>query len=161
MTRTYARRRAADPTAWARALSNSQPTGHAEAVRITNLIRIAFENLKAGTGDADDFSRLAAAINVGIVRGEAIDQEVVDVMNRACEALLECSRRFAQHGRFGFAGPELAAVADAIDWYSQILEASTPNQMEAAVHESMRRITRGDGYEPAHSANDSNRRTAA
>lgn len=92
-------------------------------------IRLAFEKLKLGTADGEQFDRVAAAINVGLIRAEQIDQLAAETMKMGISALTHCSEIHQRHGRFGFTGPDLLAMNDAIELYEGILRLSTPKQM--------------------------------
>lgn len=126
------------------AFRNSQPTSPAEVQRIMLLIRLAYEKLKAGHGSADDFDRLGAALNVGLIRAEAIGQPLVEAFKAAGEAMLACDGRHLKVGRYGFSGTELLAMNAAVDLYSEILSLSSPNQMQWAVEEGCRRLKAGE-----------------
>jgi hypothetical protein len=144
--------RARNPTAWAAAIANSQPTPAADVTRIMVSARMSYERLKQGDAPASDFERLAAVLNVGLIRGESIGAEVVEAMKLAMEAILECHSLHQRHGRWGFTGPGIQAMNEALELYEQILGASSPNQMEAAVKESYRRMVAGQYHatdEPA------------
>ncbi|MNY35119.1 hypothetical protein D3C86_1695040 [compost metagenome] len=92
----------------------------------------AFCQLRAGSIDDDMFDRLAACINVGLVRAEQIDPVCVAPMVAARDALIRCDGIRGRHGRYGFDGPGLQAVAAALDVYEEILRNSTPQQMAEA-----------------------------
>lgn len=132
-----------NPIAWAAAIANSRPTPAADVTRIMVSVRMSYERLKLGDAPASDFERLAAVLNVGLIRAESIGQEVVEAMKLAMEAILECHRLHERHGRWGFTGPGLHAMNAALEFYEQILGSSSPNQMEAAVKESYRRMVAG------------------
>lgn len=129
------------------AIDNSKPMRESEVQRIMVLIRLSYEKLKAGHGTDADFSRIAAVINVGLIRAESIHPELVQDFNSAGTAVLECSRIRQRHGKFGFTGPHILAMNTALDMYGQILAASSPNQMDEALQEAMRRIRRGEYQE--------------
>lgn len=141
MSRKHTRRKyQAASTAWAYAIAANQEMDQAHATSIMVLIRTAFERLKSGAGEDDDFDRLAVSINVGIVRAEAIDPLAVTYMLQGRDALIEADRIMGEHGRYGFTGPALIAIGEALDLYEQILRKSTPRQMELAANESARQM---------------------
>lgn len=145
-------RTARNPTSWAAAIANSQPTPAADVTRIMVSARMSYERLKLGDAPASDFERLAAVLNVGLIRAESIAPEVVEAMKEAIEALLHCHSLHQRHGRWGFTGPGLQAMNAALELYEQILAQSSPLQMEAAVKESYRRMVAGQFHtvnEPA------------
>jgi len=134
------RRWHASPTSWIETLaSNSdQCPKHASDVMLT--LKIAFEALKSGSGEVHHFNDITAAFSVGVVRAEAIDPMAAVTMQRGIDAMKNCDRIQMQHGRYGFHGPDLAAVHDALELYAGILELSKPIQMELAAREAARRM---------------------
>jgi hypothetical protein len=110
------------------------------AVPILNLVKAAYELLRTGGGEPKHFDRLAGAFNVALVRAESIDPLAEQTMLAGIEAMKRCDGIWQRHGRYGFTGPDLTAVTDAIELYEGILRLSTPFQMEAAVNEAARRM---------------------
>jgi hypothetical protein len=125
------------------AITACQPFPEAEVTRILIKVHDAFAQLRNGSADVDLFDRMAAVLNVGMVRCEAIGQQGVEVFKRAQEALMEADRFFGSYKRFGFTGPGLVAMRLAIALYEEILRASTPRQMADAQQECIRRISAG------------------
>lgn len=107
---------------------------------IMAMVRMALERLKVGTGNAKDFDRVGAAFNVALVRAESIDFRAVEVMQAGIEAIEECDRLQQRHRKYGFTGPGLVAVGDAMNLYEDILRLSPPVLMERAVEEVARRM---------------------
>jgi hypothetical protein len=130
----------ASPTAWIETLAANSDQCPAHATEVVVLVRTAFEVLKSGHGEPADFDRLASAFNVGLVRSELIDPLAEQTMQAGIEALRERDRIQQKHGRYGFTGPGLVAVADAIELYEGILRLSKPIQMQRALEEAARRM---------------------
>lgn len=126
------------------AIANSQPTRHSEVLRIMNMVRISYEKLKAGHGDDNDFGRLAATVNVGMIRAEDIDPQLVGMFQAAGDALLEAARIQKRHGKYGFTGPDILTMNAALELYQQLLTLSSPNQMASAAEEGSRRYAAGE-----------------
>lgn len=135
-----AKRIPARATAWIDAIAGSKPPPEEDATLVVNRVRFAFEKLKNGTTDCAQFDRLAACINVGMIRAESIDPFCVQTMAAAIQALGRVDAIYGRHRRYGFHGPDLEVVKDAVHLYEEILRNSTPLQMEAAVNESARRM---------------------
>lgn len=91
-----------------------------------------FERCKDGTGDEDDFDHVAMILNVCKVRALDIDATLADMIERAQDAMVRAKERYLRLGRFGFDGPGLTQVADALDAAQAIIDASSPLQMRAA-----------------------------
>ena len=109
------------------AANSEQPKANADQIMLS--IRLAFEKLKLGMASGEQFDRVAAAINVGLIRAEQIDPLAAETMKMGASALMGCAAIHERHGRFGFTGPDLLAMNDAIDLYEGILRLSTPKQM--------------------------------
>ena len=109
------------------AANSEQPEANANRIMLT--LRVAFEKLKTATEDDAQVDRLAAAINVGLIRAEAIDKRAEEVMLAGVQAMMSCGCIHSRHGRYGFTGPDLLAMNDAMDLYENILRLSTPKQM--------------------------------
>ncbi|GAB3763543.1 hypothetical protein GCM10028796_17220 [Ramlibacter monticola] len=119
-------------------------------------IHDAFAQLRGGGADQDLFDRIAVVINVGLIRSEQIGQQGVELFQAAQKALMEAARIRCDHGRFGFTGPGLETLKEAIALYEEILAASSPRQMNLAQDEVLRRIRMGEVYCPEALAVDTN-----
>jgi hypothetical protein len=139
-TAAKAKRYYADPTSWITTLAANSDQCPQHATSIVVKVRTAFERLKSGSGEPADFDRVGAAINVGLVRSESIDPLAEQTMQAGADAMVECDGFWQRHGRFGFTGPGLTAVTDAIELYEGIVRMSKPIQMERAVEEVARRL---------------------
>lgn len=136
MTRRYR----ADPMAVLRRLGQAQ-MGSAANVESQASVRLAFSFLRDGTASPSDFDRLVKAINTAKIRALEIGAaELIDAVTAGQHTLSECRRRYTEHGRFGFADLELKSMADALDAYEAIENASSALQMEEAWRTSLRSL---------------------
>jgi len=136
------KRRVKNLTSWAETIAARQPMARAVADDVMAKLYSAFGDLKAGSTDDDLFDRLAAAINVGIVRAEQIAPACVAPMLTARDALMRCDDIRGRHGRYGFDGPGLLAMAAGLDVYEEMVRNSTPQQMREAMTASIARMRR-------------------
>lgn len=136
------KRHAKNPTTWATAIVARQQMAPAVADDIMAKLYSAFGDLKAGSTDDDLFDRLAATINVGIVRAEQIAPACVEPMLAARDALIRCDDIRGRHGRYGFDGPGLLAMAAGLEVYEEMVRNSTPQQMREAMTASIARMRR-------------------
>jgi hypothetical protein len=120
------------------AANTEQPKENADRIMVA--IRLAFEKLKIGSAGMDEFDRLSAAINVGLIRAELIDPLAEETMVKGVGALMRCADIHSRHGKFGFTGPDLELMNDAVDLYEGILRLSTPKQMLDALDVAARRM---------------------
>lgn len=123
------------------AARQSFPTEDADLIMVR--VNDAFGQVAAGSADDDLFDRLAAMLNVGLIRCEEIGRAGVEVFLSGQQALMEADGLRARHGHYGFTGPGLGAMRGAIALYDEILRASTPVQMASALEECVRRIRAG------------------
>lgn len=129
-----------DHTAWVGVLAARQQTAEPVADDIMTKLHSAFKDLRAGSTDDDLFDRLAAAINVGLLRAEQIAPACVDAMLAARDALIQCDEIRGRHGRYGFNGPGLASMVAGLDLYEEMVRKSTPQQMRMAMTASLKRM---------------------
>lgn len=99
-----------------------------------------FDALKNGSSDDELFDRLASSMNTALIRAESIGQEAVDVILAAHTAMNECRDIYMRHGRFGFTGTGLQAMAEGLELYQQIVSLSTPRQILEAADQAHRRV---------------------
>lgn len=136
MTRRYR----ADPMAVLRRLGQAR-MGSATTTEGQASVRLAFSFLHNGSGAPSDFDRLVKALNTAKIRALEIGApELIDAITAGQLTLSECRRRYTEHGRFGFAGPELKSMAGALDAYEAIENASSALQMEEAWRTSLRSL---------------------
>ena len=95
-------------------------------------VRGAYERLKDGTADEDDFLLAGLAINMAKVRAMEISEYLADEIEKAQDAMNRCRERFLKHGRFGFDGEGLQAMEYAIEAHDEILVNSSRKQMQDA-----------------------------
>lgn len=128
-----------DFTSWICTIVGNKEQQEENATRIMNEIRVAFELLKSGQAQVAHFDRVAAALNVGLARAELIDALVEETMQKGIDAMYSCFDINERHGRYGFTGPDILAVTDAINVYDGILRLSTPRMMNDAADTAHRR----------------------
>lgn len=133
-----------DPGALQRVMARIEPFTEPEQSQLTLPIRTAYERLRTGVGAAQDFHDLAGAINLTMVRCEAIDPMAEITAIDARDAMMRCWQRHLNTGKWGFDGPALQALPPAIDLHEQLVRLSTPLQMAQAMQETIRRMTAGD-----------------
>ena len=134
------RRMWADPMASVHVLAANTEQPKENADRIMVAIRLAFEKLKIGSAGGEDFDRVSAAINVGLIRAELIDPLAEETMVKGVGAMMRCADIHRRHGKFGFTGPDLELMNDAVTLYEGILRLSTPKQMLDALDMAARRM---------------------
>lgn len=100
----------------------------------------AFADLKAGSTDDELFDRLASTFNAALIRAESIDELCLAPLQDAADALRRCDAIRARHGRYGFDGPGLQAMAAGLEVCEEIIRNSSPKQMFDAFAESVTRI---------------------
>lgn len=113
-------------------LANAMPHEPGEKTEEHIKTRAAFDRLRDGTADTDDFDHVAMTINMAKVRALEIDATLADMLERGQDAMQRCKDRYFRMRRFGFDGPGLMEVTDAIDATESIIDASSPLQMRHA-----------------------------
>lgn len=135
--RAHAKRRVqADPASIYKVLNRLQPFNAAELLKLELPLRLSFEALRTGTGTESDWSDIAAAINVVVMRSRDIGWQCEQPAGEASDALVRMYQRAQTTGRWAFDGPGLQAVEIGIELHEQLCRLSTPLQMMDA----MRRV---------------------
>jgi hypothetical protein len=125
-------------------LDRARPYDPGEMVAEHILTRLSFDNLRDGKGTADDFDRVSMMMNIGLIRAEQIDVELVDIMKAGQTAFVRMRDRYQRGLSFGFDAEGLQSAPAALDAYEVIVDASSPLQMLQAIREAYKRISNGD-----------------
>ena len=113
-------------------LENARPHDAGEKTDEHLVTRACLDRLIDGSADSNDFDHVAMVINMVKVRALEIDAALADTLEHAQDAMGRCKARHYSHGRFGFDGPGLQTMREAIDAAEAIIDASSPLQMRAA-----------------------------
>lgn len=114
------------------------PTAEVAESAILNA-RLALQKLTDGAVDADEtdpHDMMGHVIGISQIRtldiGGSIANDVMTTLNMAAQALIRCRERWERLNRWGFDGPGIQIMREAVDIYEAILRASSPQQMEHA-----------------------------
>jgi len=119
----------------------SYTTGDIRSIMVP--VAEAFIGLRDGSNQVAQYNRLAAAMNIGIVRSESIGEGAVEVFRAAQQALLDADAIYEALRCYTFTPGALVALAKGVQGYSELLAMSTPAQMEQARAECARRLGAG------------------
>lgn len=125
-------------------LNRARPYKEGEMAHEHLKMQAAFERLRTGAGDEDDFDRVSMLLNVGMIRAESISQDIVLIMKDGQHALNRMKARYLKVGSLAFDGPGIEAVDYALETYQSIMDMSSPLQMIKAIQEAYKRISAGD-----------------
>lgn len=109
-----------------------RPLTEAETATAHAITALAWQALQEGSGTAADFDRIARVINVAKVRALEINEWLANELEKAQDAMTACKERYLKHGRFGFSGPELQVMRDAMAYQVEIVNSSSPEQLRRA-----------------------------
>ena len=137
------RKWAADPQASLRTLSKVQPFDERDIVALETPVHLSWHAFKTGKATTEDFHNIAAALNVALIRAEDIDPLAVDMCQRAMDALMRVQSRHDRIGTWGLDWMSMAHVPPALDFYDQLIELSTPLQMQSAMTTVLKRMAAG------------------
>lgn len=120
-----------------------------------NNVRAALHRLSEhASDDVYDAVLIHQALGISRVRAVGIagpgeDNPALPYLDAGREALEAVHERHGRTGRWGFAGPERAAVFDAVDVYEDLMRASSPQQREDAMRGYEREMrASGGGFLP-------------
>jgi hypothetical protein len=118
---------------------HSEPP-NALVVEIVAAVNECFNYLRNSGRDVNKFNIVASALNVSLVRAEKIDLLAEQTMNLGIAAMNNAAARKAKTGHYGFSGPEMIDMQNALDFYAQVFSLSTGAQMDDAIQECQRRM---------------------
>lgn len=113
-------------------LENARPHEPGEKAGAHIKTLTCFKRCSDGTGTEDDFDHVAMVLNMCKVRALDIDDSLADTIERAQEAMGRVKERYQRLKRFGFDGPAIAQVSEALNVCEAIIDASSPLQMRSA-----------------------------
>ena len=122
------------------AIWSNQPYQDVEKTALKVQAKAAWERMRTGAGTKQDWDALAWISNACLIRGEKIDPLCVEMCGLAQDALISIRARYDRLGKFGVDAEALENIPPLIDFYSDLLDLSTPKQMQNAVMESVKRI---------------------
>lgn len=137
-----------NPLAALVAMNRTTPHTEAETAALMNPVRAAQVCLLEGVADDKDFARLGTCINLAAFRihlkGQEIGnaEEMLEQLLLAGNALEEAQGIKARHGRYGVTGPGRQRVADGVDVYEAVVQASSPLQMYRAEQDLWKHLGR-------------------
>lgn len=134
------RRWAADPSSLYRVMSGLQPYTESERTELLLPAAVCWAAMTSGAGAESDAHTLIVIANVAMVMAESIDQLAVQVAVDAQDAMLRAVERHTRTGRWGMDGPGLQDVPPCLDLYRQLVELSTPAQIQGAMKAVVERM---------------------
>ena len=133
MRKTTRRKWHADPLAGLRLLDKARPFDAGDTTDQHIKTRACFERLADGTADADDFGRVAIAINLAKVRALEIDRALADELEAAQDAMTALRKRQERWGKWDMLPSERTEIVHALSAAEAIADASSPLQMQIAM----------------------------
>lgn len=128
-------RAVADPLAIWQAIADRWEIARGELLTAHIATQFSFRALRDGNGQRDDWDDIWVTLLACFFRACDIEggEALAKILVEGIEAMRDCHARGAAIGRFVFTGPQIIAVAKAIDLCEQIDNASTRAQMKIAV----------------------------
>jgi hypothetical protein len=100
--------------------------------------------MRSGRGDEQQWGTVVFTLNMAMLLAEAgYGPEYEPLLARALEGAFRARLRADQSGKWGFDGPALTAIAEALEVHEAQLEAATQADILAARDEMKRRINAG------------------
>lgn len=131
-----------NPHAAMMAISNCETYTEEELVGKFVRLRQCLKAILDGTATISDVDQLWMDTAVGGERSKSIDPKLVEIFNKAAQALSNCSDRKVEKGFFGLSPLEHAYVDHALDVLHTVALHSTRAQMKAAAQQVVKVCTR-------------------
>ncbi len=119
-----------------------------KTLSIDTLKMLAIQNhgalniLATGQGSEIEWTKLAYAVNITIELAHmGYGPEALEPARAARDALIACSQRYDKRGQFGFTGPEITAVKEALAYHDAQLEVVRLGDLEK-VHAKIKNLMR-------------------
>lgn len=131
------------------AISASLPFAEETKTSLKSKAYLSWAAFKSGTATTDDFDLLAATANVCMVQAEVIHPQCVAICKEATDSLMSIRERHDRLGRFGVDAEALRVMPELLEFYSELLDNSTPRQMADSVEAAFKRLNRQIFYKGA------------
>ena len=128
-----AERQAHNALAGLRLLDSARPFDEGDTTEQHIKTRVAFERLKTGAADCDDFDRVAMALNLAKIRAMDIDDGLACMLEHAQGAMTAMRARYGRWSKWDMLQAEREAITEAMDAHEAIADASSPLQMRMAM----------------------------
>lgn len=133
-----------DPFAQFRLMRKLQPFTQSELIKLNLKPRMAWHAMRTGQSNNDDRGTVSAIVNTALVRCESINPDLVGVCKQAQQALWRIKQRHLQTGSCVLTQQDIQDIEPVVDLHEQLLELSTPLEMERAMLEVLRRAAAGE-----------------
>ena len=133
-----------DPFAQFRLMRKLQPFTQSELVKLNLKPRLAWHAMRTGQSNDEDRGTVSAIVNTSLVRCESIHPDLVGICKQDQQALWRIKQRHLQTGSCALSHQDIQDIEPVVDLHEQLLELSTPLEMERAMLEVLRRAAAGD-----------------
>ena len=131
-------------TRWAELIESVRPFEPGEKTDKFVEVRSGFERLRTGVGDTDDFELVSKSLYLAMLRAEQINASLATHLLPAMAAFACAKAGYQSTLTIGFDDQGIQDIAEAIDAYEVIVQASSPMQMRLAIKEMCARIRAGN-----------------
>ena len=104
-----------------------------ESFEVQFPVRAAYDKLIRGVGDDGDVGIVHAAIDLCKAASSDLDPFVAESCEKATAAIKRTNERHEKTGRWGFDGPAIHEVREAVEIFEQICTTLKPLQLSALV----------------------------
>ncbi len=103
--------------------TNNSPLWSHEKESILTSIHQAMYSLTRGQGTQEDWDIITGSLNMANALDELVFMKICEpAFGEAAKAHIACKNRYLTHGKFGYTGPELQHINDAISYHEEQLD---------------------------------------
>lgn len=125
----------------------NQPMIAKDATDVSSYYWKAFDNMLGPAASGDSWGILVASLNVAMVLAEmGYGRECVPELKLALDGAFRCWNRGVKTGRWGFDGPAIGAIREALHTHDAQLEHATRADIMLAMETIKERERNGDVY---------------
>ena len=130
-----------NPAAALNPIIMSTPLTPGETVTMKLKLRQAFESIRTGIGDKDDFDHMVISYNAWMVLAESVDDGLCRQMLPAGVAMMRAKERVLTGKSLLWDGESIEPLQQFMDIYDAIIDSHSPKQIQDAILEAHIRQT--------------------
>lgn len=118
-----------------------QPMSDGQLTDLSLAFRLAFADMLAGRATEENWSMIACSLNIAVVLAErGYGEDCIPQINEALEGAFRAKLRAGRTGHWGFDGPAIQTIKNALEVHEAQLAAATKQELREVLLEVHRRI---------------------
>lgn len=132
-----------DPNSLVKALVGVHTIDKEQQLDLELAYRLAFQSLRSGNGQEDDFHTIACSLNIALVMAERWNRSWLEPIKKAQDGLMRCLERSSRLGKWGLDGEAMTAISEALAVHDLQLKITTQHEIKLCIAEVHKRVRSG------------------